>query len=994
MERDNQPSRPLRAETGVGDTSRLGPGESHRTNLRDNRACLISRIVLIRESDGSDLLLLHGMANRTIAAHLVAVPELAVLVGDPIGPVNDPRKRHQDFRLDRNTRVVTVQIESTLVVYYMGSAASRDRYGESKFGSFMAQLIGNHRPAELRSGPFTRLGRSMKTFSTLLDMVQAHRVEVFTDESHLRPWQPNDEFMWGVLAAFATQERSSIVTRTVFGKVAKAMRGGPLGADWTVPFGYHVVDDQVVADPSMRDAIREVLLLLADEKLSSSELRDRLAGLGFERKRPGVAATPERSIAAVVDAKGLRRSLINRLDLYETGVHQAEIAVPISGLESIGSVSVEYGESPDRGQVTIDCYWGLPDGGWAESWVFDAIRRAEALRRRGRTGQGRTRRPFSSFPEWIEGDFVYRIGTNDTENYRLERRRFSSLDIQVDSTGPMEEVQQSVVDHVELVGRIATDDLARAVSEATLKAVSQADGMSINLDSTVGLPADIARSRTLMTERQRARADKLRSMHARARRRSLAEEDDELAKVLLADATEYLEEARSIEATIELNESNESPDPELPSELTLDIASLRCALTVLGSTRGAVDAPIAAALRAVFGDFRIIPVSGTASASVTFSLAIPTDTSHVARLGPIATTVKISPRRTTGGPVVPISKRRVEVVELVAGGATLDQVAEQIGSLSESRVETHLREAAVDAGADPTMARIFAIAPIPELHILLARLIRADSFSSVVGGDRPTIEKMLTEKDLVDDVIDAEWGAYVLERYASAPAHHDWSLVNFAQQTALDLIAAHGGKLDLPALHHHNPDLFTPAAISRLLIGHGPWPAIVAVAGHARWSDHLHRIHEATVTHQSCPRCGGTFDKVLAVHEIPSRLLCSECRHPNEAGAPKFPTSYLHLPIQNRRRILGPRAKHAPDTVRLHADHGLPMEARTWTRRHPDDLDPEVREQLCEMYRNGEHVTGPNSICERFSVNTSLLYSVLDAAGVPRRRTTIGRTSR
>lgn len=992
MDQHHQPALPLLSEAALGDAAPMEPDIRNEHLGTAGEAELIRRFVLIRESDGSDLLLLTGMAQQTIAAHLNAVPDLEVLVDDPIGPVNDPARRHLDFRLDPNTRVVLTQIRKTLVIYYMGSAASRDSYGDSKFGTFMADLIENHRPAEIRCGPFTRLGRSMKTFTTLLEALQTHRVKIITSESELRPWQPSDEFMWGLLAAFATQERSSIVSRTVYGKVAKALRGGSLSGDWGVPFGYHIVDGIVVPDLSMRESIREALLLLADPKLSSVALRDRLAALGFQRRRPNINDPDARSIASVVDAKSLRRGLIGRLSLYQTGIHRAEVSVPLAGLDSIGSVPVTYPEGSDKGKAVIECDWGVPEGGWAEDSVFDAIRAAEKIRRSGRTGSGRTRRPFSSLPTWVYDNFEYRIGTNDTKKYRLERRRLSSLSVEVDAAKKSTSTQQ-VVDRFELLGRIDTDDLAKVIADATTAALESTAGLPVALDDAMVLPAHVARSRIHTMERDRQRAASLRSMHQRARRRSAREEDDELAAMLLSDAASYLDEARAIEAELASLESSPTTADTPPRELTLNITSLRRVLDVLAETRGAVPASVADALTSVIQDVRIFPVRGTTNATVSFSLVIPTDTNRVARLGPITTTTAISAATTRGGPLVGLTTRRTAVIEAVAGGATLLQTAERLGSVGESRAETHLREAALEVGAHPAMARIFAIAAVPELQILLARLTRAKLFNTITGMDRPAIEKVLSDGDFADETISVEWAAYVIDRYALPPAHRDWSLINVAQQTALDLIAQHGGSLDLRTLHNSDPDLFSPRGLSRLILGHRQWPAVVTTVGQVRWADQLHRIHDATVTQQTCPHCGGGLDKAIAVPEIPSRLLCSACRQPDENDAPRFPDSYFNLPIQTRRRILGYRASHAPDKVERSAERGLPVVPRTFKRRTVTDVAPDVRQQICEAYRNGTSVTGPNSICDQFEIGTHLMYAIVDDGGVPRRQAKIDRTT-
>ena len=122
-----------------------------------------------------------------------------------------------------------------------------------------------------------RLSRSQKdTLYLIEDVFMKHDVAFVSMQESFDTSTVFGIAMVGILSVFSQMERSTIVERTMMGRVGRAEKGyWHGGGDW--PIGYNYVDGELVVDPVEAQQVRDVYQMYADG-YSVTEITRRMEG--------------------------------------------------------------------------------------------------------------------------------------------------------------------------------------------------------------------------------------------------------------------------------------------------------------------------------------------------------------------------------------------------------------------------------------------------------------------------------------------------------------------------------------------------------------------------------------------------------------------------------------------------------------------------------------------------------------------------------------------
>lgn len=948
-------------------------------------------IVFIRESDRNKKNLILGMAQQTLLVHLTALPDLRPLFEAGLEPIEHPAKWNAETRSGGGWRSCVVQVGSTLVVYYLGTAAVPTEQGDYEFAEFAMNLIEKYRPEHIRCGPMTRLMREKVPASLLFDKMRSSGVQsILGDGVSIDPRTGDGEMQWQMHTIFATNERRMIMTRLLLGKAAAAMRNQNPFADRGVPLGYCVSGDTLEPDIEMIQVIREALQLMADPMRSARELTELLGRHGVStpllRKRRGEDLT----VADLIEPKDFRESFLKWLSLYETGTYVQPHGIRILGITQIGDLPVLKNDRYPDGYIELSYTWGLPPGGWAPSEVFVAIRAGEAKRRMGRTTNSRTaRRPFTQLPMWRANGFEWRLATNDASSYILERRTVEAPE----SSDRDDEDGIEVKGPWRVVGRILNAELGRAVHHAAGRAFRAVSGTPIELATSSKLPIALASRRREQTERTLVEVASLRGQADRARRRSNRVEDDETAALLLADAQKYLADADRLVSSLSVVD-DARPAPE---SLELNVGTLLAVLQTIAQARGSIARNAADVVAQTFIDFSIVQENDREEADLSFSMEIPVNEDEVAVIGPIRGTVVTYGQRRTSAYRSPNERLLVDILRRLAAGESQEDVIHDLGDLSEFRLRLLVTAAGETVGIPRRVSMILVTSPIPELHCLLARLVRLGGAEAIHGLSRAELEAWAVENLLVPDGATPAWAALVLDCYfGSDVVTSQWSARNVLQFKAIRILEEEGGQATLSELRKDHAD-FDDQNFRGIVLGHrSSWQPVLRTEKFLTTRPTVRRgsfFKDTMVSLWPCPHCGGRATVPLQALEIPAHLLCPSCHRSQDDDSPLYPDSYFNLPTQiDRGSTLGASNQVSPNRAELLALKGEDARPSGLNRHTVADVDPQARQEICDAYaKTAMPIIGPDGICEAFTVKLQLLYRILDAAGVERRHGRVNR---
>lgn len=980
-------------DAGAVRSAALGRSQQH----------LVDVLVVARESDAEQYLPMLAMIQRSCSVR-PGVAGAAEVRAAGLEPLLHPDRWEGSFGKVGPNRWVAFTHKSSAYFYFMGSAAKANtERGENLFTLRLTELIETLRPHQLHVASFTRLVRSLVLHAPLLDVCKRYRVTICHPEGTIEPWTPGGEAMWAFLSLFAAMERNEIVARNLVGIVSAASRGGAPFSASSLPLGYRMEGKQVVPDPAMKPVVEQMLVLLADRTLPHAEAAKRIGALGLSRPAITRLHGEDATLADATDAKTTIRSLLKWSELYETGVWELRRSNPLPGLDQIGDIDVERDGPGDHGTLKIPFTWGLPDGGWAPPEVFAALRDRIASDRE-RAGGGhhhRNRKPLAGVVRWQDETHEWFLDSEGVRYYRLRRRPRQQPVTSEHGVERTRGWRESSAEG-ELIGSVDAAALHSAIAEAAVAGIT--DGVQGQLEEGYYVHAAAALNvRPAASTSLRARLDDTivteERAHQQAVRSAAYADDDETAQACVAEAQRIAASLRRLRAELDqLDEDNASAAPP-PSSIVADAWYVASALANLAKIDDTAPREVGNAIAAVLDDLRVTPASCGERLQVTFSLRLPAE-GGVLVLGPISTNVRR--RLAAGHRVTSLSKpdKVKRVLALHSNGQNPEQIANAVDDTSARGAIDLVVAELVSLGVPRPNARAMT-SPWPDVtRATLFRCVRslAEHRQPLLDPDRRAVEDHLDKVGIeLPDGVDPVWAAHVTAAYLSTQAAWSrwWRRTSSLHIKVLEAVSSHDGQTTLEELGVALGGTVLRRDIVQVVRGGSRgsyvWPALLQEVGPWAYITRWHRpTGDNVVALINCPHCQQPVNRILAVPEIPTALLC-DCGRSTSPESPRFPDTYLHVDTSIAARTPWETTASSPTHQRrLAAAAGMavgdePITGLRRTRRNRPPITKAAGDEITEAYQAGVPILGPNGVLERFDIGKHQLYTLLRTRDVPRR---------
>ncbi len=382
-------------------------------------------LVIARESSYDSNVLMEGMIGQTVGSNLhlpgardVLDAGIAPLLGT--GPFDTFQYRKH------KTNAVVFEHQGVIYLYSMGSASMTNlSESENAFIELLCDVFSAYRPENVYVATFNRLLRSMDFSGKLLQAAKRDVGVLHCGTTTIDPRSGPGKAMWATFALVADMERDSIVQRLFSGQVNKYSTGKYILGSEAVPPGYRLAEDgTVVPVPELQDAVRQLLTMMADPRLTARQIVDAAGADGLSsdtiKRIHGIDAT----FADLCRADSRLASLIDWMDTYRTGTVDIFHRNPFPGAIRFRELVVEGVAPNDPGFIRFHYDWGIPEGGWAPDDVIAAAKRrtmGTKERRRGGGGTHRRRKPLSGWVRWRDAETEYKL-TGTSAMYVLQAR--------------------------------------------------------------------------------------------------------------------------------------------------------------------------------------------------------------------------------------------------------------------------------------------------------------------------------------------------------------------------------------------------------------------------------------------------------------------------------------------------------------------------------------------------------------------------------------------
>ncbi|GAB3868928.1 hypothetical protein GCM10028801_45560 [Nocardioides maradonensis] len=374
-------------------------------------------LFIVRESDEWDMELFNTMRQQTYFPHR-DIPEIDAVLRAGLAPFHGDSFTVEFRAPGAKPRQETVIVEhltrgacKAILFHYRGqwhlwSQASAVKANKGEINGFTGILIDTVlrlRPVNVYAAYFSRLIRSHEQGMRLQAELIGNVDTVWAGELAFAFTGINrdiGQMMFSMFAWIASMERDWIVRRLLAGRIAKWRRHEWPFGHGTIPFGYMLdsATRQLVPDPGQREAVREMLLILCNEQLPTSEAMRQLSRAGVtsmrKHRRLGV-----RTPAAAIQASD---SFINGLyawaPLWVHGEYLWRMTNVFPDHDEISGVPIVRapGDATDVGELQMLYRVPVPEGGWAEPEILTAFGEAAVARTRALLGKGSTaERPLS-----------------------------------------------------------------------------------------------------------------------------------------------------------------------------------------------------------------------------------------------------------------------------------------------------------------------------------------------------------------------------------------------------------------------------------------------------------------------------------------------------------------------------------------------------------------------------------------------------------------------
>lgn len=788
---------------------------------------------------------------------VASIDRIAKLGSDPL---RNPSIVAGEYSAEGGTRTVLFRLPNTQVwvLYALGSATLDDGDdGDNVFTSVLSDVLRRLRPRRVVSPTFDRLVRSLDHASAIWKTLRAN-VEVLDMESRrIRMGHPNAEAQFVMEVMFSMADIAALRRRMLNGRVRHWRDGRcPLKAD-QVPLGYRLDSDhRAVVHLPDRPIIRAILEGLSQD-LSPAEIVERAARLGGSS--PGLRRLygPDATFADARNKAELVRSWRSWLQLWEEGRFDYVFTMRTTiGIDATGFDLFDAG--PDETRLIVPQHWGLPEGGWAEPWLFEACRKHALPRKHtSRRGIRRQRMPFTG-RSWSSETEEWKI-FSENDSYRLRRR----------PKAKRSQVGWGRKPHMdgEEVARVRASDLHRHVAESIAQALEDGiDGQRIEMSlEHLPLPASIInepaqRAATLLRNidslnRQLANFTAAIAHASEERTRNvLTERVDTISRDLTELETD-LKRAQHTAATTE-------PDSQQTTSLVFE------AIGYLAEVKDRAAWQLERALQLIMPDFQIVQ---TTADTITWQSHVDLPTAGATlRIGPIVATVPAYTRKAR----TPVAAREHELLaNFMTSNLTITELAAADGRKSTEVYERVLHTALKRYGY-PTQART----------LILNRYIPTSA-----------LQALWRHHNDVEDPTDQDpaWEKKIVATYTNNPGPFPspTGLANTTtiRQTICDYLIAHGGTAP-------QQDILTDLADA------GVTPTRLQAATTTRKSSEPTRTDRArtaelrpdgTIGIVPCPHCNGHASFVSLLPETPQGLICPTCRRTPDPDSPIYPPDYL-----------------------------------------------------------------------------------------------------
>jgi hypothetical protein len=442
--------------------------------------------------------------------------------------------------------------------------------------------------------------------------------------------------------------------------------------------------------------------------------------------------------------------------------------------------------------------------------------------------------------------------------------------------------------NAEAVASVSPEQLHQAIADSIIDALN--NGIDVELldglftwstDSTFGTIGD---QRDLQ-RRQLTDEVSIAEVYARNARDNANRTDNEALRTdLLKDAADATDKAKRARERLTEIETTRPARAGSPSDFTGELDFFAHAIGNLARTSGTVEKEMAAGLARIL-EFTDIDTSGYPDVTFTFNVLIPANR-QVARLGPLHATVT-----NRGYPAL----LAPDVVPDPAGtGQDKRRYLNIDGSLVQrSRLQRDL----IKAGWARHPASVACSSQLPSVLRAVRHL--AGQTEAPEGLDPLFIDHLRT--------------TYTSPDFRWRNGRH--LTTSAARQVLNDLLVGLGGTLNADdadsalkgtELGRSDLALFSVEQAKDQAI---PWSPTVDRMGD--WARGFGRDHSVRLI--ACPHCGGWASKCIRAPEVPSCVICPDCRRMPTDGSPQFPSDYIeasHVAKVHRQRK--PRPTVAP----------------------------------------------------------------------------------
>lgn len=750
--------------------------------------------------------------------------------------------------------------------YLLAAGTAAKAQNEKSFARVFLTALEALQPELLIAANMGRLLRSHRIGAEVQAGVTDYVSQVRLGALDIDLTDPMSAMIWTTFASLAAIERDLIVQRLSLGRINAWRRcGWALGP---LPPGYYFDESgRFAPDPSQWELVQEMLPVLADSTLSAGEAVARLGALGVRSRGPRGKRLSDTSLATVKNPSSAIRNLLRWAPLWAEGSWVQRLRVPFPKLATFGGLPVRRLDDKSA-VVSLRSDPGVPDGGWAERDVLDAL----------------MARYDQEFGEDDDASFTPR-----TPEVLLLAGLMGQLDDKPAELRPgeNEDSYRLVRMDTEAAGRTVcrASDTELCAAMASAAAAGIRDGFDLEIiDGLVAAHADSAEfeheyRRAADRERLRAERKRQASIEARARENANEEDDPGLAEAYKDDARRAHARVRKIEAELAKAEEPQVVD-DGPLETDGDYVVRAITRIAAG---GRASKAHNRALRSVVNvdayDYDGVEMHAS------FHLLLPTN-AGVARCGPFRASVQ---SRTP-------SYRAQEDCSRSIVHALEPATARELSA--DSQPERQWRRLAAAAlrkrGVPELAATVVCLSVVPEV---------GEQVVATVAG-RTTDHDPRWAVLIRAAYVDGEW-----RRRRRSHALHER-----AAQTLVDIVRRSRGlcsvthaKRELAAAGHSERGVYHYSA--------GRDGNLPIVERRGNWTPGPKGDRgEPMLAWVRCVHCGEAADLVANALEVRGGLLCWSClRLPRDNDSPTFPIGYRLLRAQLATEELNlPEAATAP----------------------------------------------------------------------------------